>query len=233
VSEPSLDWAVLELEGVGRAVERAARSVATSPTYGQFFDMDDLHQEARILAVKHAGAVRAYVCDGELGRLEHALHMDLIDMVRPRVARAVRHQSYEARYLEGESDSKLRANTATCGGGAYTADLVASLMPAVFDDSFAYGMQAETAPDGDMPRAKSNPATGNTLAAHIADIRTGWKRAPLAHPQRVVLLLTHGLGWRQEEVAFNQGVSQQAISHRLITSHQLIADTLNGRKADA
>jgi len=61
----------------------------------------------------------------------------------------------------------------------YDRELVERLLPAVWDESYAYGMEAPLAPPPGMPRAKADPSKGNTLWAHLSDIRTAWRMAPI------------------------------------------------------
>lgn len=71
----------------------------------------------------------------------------------------------------------------------YARELVDQLLPAAWDLEFAYGMTNPAAPDPDMPRAAAAPAHSGTLIAHLADIHTGWKTAPLTEDGRRALLM--------------------------------------------
>jgi|GEM_PF-4316488 len=111
----------------------------------------------------------------------------------------------------------------------YSRESVESLLPAVWDKSYAYGMpMKDDAPDPDMPTGVTNKARGNNLSAYLADIATGWEETPLTTKERRALLLACGLGWTHEEIAYNQEVSQQAISQRVEAAVGKIVAHLNG-----
>lgn len=111
---------------------------------------------------------------------------------------------------------------------SYTELLVESLIPAVWDQAFAWGIQNEYAPDVDMPRAKRRcPLEATTFWAHIVDIRIAWEHCPLTMFERRALFLAYGLGMEQAEIAANQEVSQQAISKRLAKGVDKLTGWLN------
>ena len=99
---------------------------------------------------------------------------------------------------------------------AYTRRDIEELMPAIWDESYAYGMpEKQEAPEQDMPKAAASVAHRNSHWAYIADIKTGWAMADLTQKERCALVLFYGTGWKQSDIAFNQGCTQQAISPRL------------------
>lgn len=110
----------------------------------------------------------------------------------------------------------------------YDRRTVELLLPAVWDEEFAYGMRDQYAPDPDMPKVKSNKAHANTLYAMLADIRRAWDRAPVTMPERRALLLRYGMDWEQTDIAFNQGVTKQAINIRIERGVGRITAWLNG-----
>jgi DNA-directed RNA polymerase specialized sigma24 family protein len=110
----------------------------------------------------------------------------------------------------------------------YDRPLVEQLLPAVWDDGYAYGMENPTAPDPDMPRAPTDPAHSGTLYAHLADIKAGWAHAPLTSGERRALFLRYGLDWPERQISRQLGVTQQAISYRLATGVGRVVDALNG-----
>ncbi len=113
----------------------------------------------------------------------------------------------------------------------YSRDLVEALLPAVWDDSYSYGMTVEHAPDPDMPRAAVDPQRGGVLLAHLADIRKAWVLAPLTDKQRVAVLLRYGLGWSFVEIGFNQGINKVPARERAVRGVSLIMTYLNGTEA--
>lgn len=114
---------------------------------------------------------------------------------------------------------------------AYTPELVKHLLPAVWDQAYAYGMTPQYAPDPTMPRGKPDPAVSGTLNAHLADVRRAWERAALTEPQRVALVLRFGLDWTTVRIGEEQGVSQPTISSRVKRGVSTMTDYLNGETA--
>lgn len=92
--------------------------------------------------------------------------------------------------------------------------------------------RVENATDPIHRKSASNPKKGNTALAEMIDVRDAWAKAPLTIDQRRALFLAFGLPprqrWSQEEVGFNQGVSQQAISKRIDKGMEKIIARLNG-----
>lgn len=232
--DDGLDWDVLSEPGVESVVEAAAQAVSRHEDYGPHVELDDLRQEAFVRVAQISSRARL-VNDPDSaythGTLKHELECDLIDMVRPLAFKGQRNESYEARYMaEGEEgytpdpvQSVIRNEV-----GAYTDELVEKLIPAIWDDNYCYGMKVENAPDQDMPRGSSNKATGNTLAAHIADIKWAWEAAPLTTLERRALVLAHGLDWSNKDIAFNQQCNQPTVSKRVRVGVNKLRSTLNG-----
>ena len=115
---------------------------------------------------------------------------------------------------------------------SYDRPLVEQLLPAVWDQSCAYGMTDPAAPDPDMPRAAVDKSHGNTLYAHLADIKSGWTRAPIPLTERQALFLRYGLDLKQGDIRKHQGVTQKAVSERLARGIGRIVDTLNGNPVE-
>lgn len=205
------------------AIDRAASKVA----YKFELDADDLAQEATIMVTDLTRNL-AECIPANIGMLQYRLEQDLVDAARTEVSRRNRAVSYEVRTESDEYAPRPAAITIRQEVGGYTRELVESLIPAVWDESFCYGIRVENAPDGDMPRGSTNKATGNTLAAHIADIKTGWQKAPLTLLERRVLLLGYAMDWTQREIAFNLSVDQATVSRNLYSGVGKIVAELNG-----
>ena len=232
-SVTEMDWSIFDHEGVDEACTYAAHRVANSEEYGEYVEYEDLCQEARIRAASMPD--RAWACINHeglntLGTLGNELYYDLIDMARTMKARGQRNESADARYDDNQDDydPPFQVATGRSFGSSYDRQLVELLMPAVWDEAYCFGMQVENAPDADMPRSQPNKATGNTLWAHLADIRIGWQKAPLTIEERRALFLTYCMDWTQREIAFNQSCSQKTISNRLYTGVGKIVAQLNG-----
>lgn len=111
---------------------------------------------------------------------------------------------------------------------SYSEELVESLLPSVWDSTYAWGVQSTTSPDADMPKAKYvDPRQATAFWTHLIDVRRAWEIAPITMPERRVLLLAYGLGWTAEEIAFNQGVSVRAINKRRVKGVDCMAQWLN------
>ena len=102
------------------------------------------------------------------------------------------------------------------------------LLPAVWDDTYAYGMAAPNAPAPDMPSGTIDPKHGGTLFAHLADINAGWTGAELTRLERRSVFMHHGLDYAQVAIAAYEGVSEKTISVRLFTAIGKIVAHLNG-----
>jgi hypothetical protein len=92
----------------------------------------------------------------------------------------------------------------------YDRELVERLIPAVWDSSYAYGMDEPRPPDPDMPRARPNPKWGCTLFAHLADIQMGWRHAPLTRP---ACCSDPRNRLTQREIADHEGVTGRPSAH--------------------
>jgi len=114
----------------------------------------------------------------------------------------------------------------------YTRELVEQLLPAVWDTGFAYGIDNPTAPDPYMPRAAADPAHAGTLYAHLADIHTGRKAAPLTEPERRALVMRYGLDWPQKTNARHEHVATSTTSERLARGVGRIVNVLNGQPTE-
>lgn len=214
------DWTVLDRAGIADVVRQSAHKVARHYN----LTAEDLEQEASLMVCSLDSNLRDVL--GELGILQYRLEQDLSDYVRTEVRRRGLSTSFERR-AEVLADIPPAYTPPRDVSPLYDTELVESLIPAVWDEGFCYGMQMEGAPDPDMPRGSVNKATGNTLAAHIADIRRAWSLAPLTLKQRRALLLRFGFGFDIGEVASMEGVTHQTASERVRRSVEIVETFLN------
>ena len=232
MSDQTHDWSVLSVDGVGDVILQAATKVARQFEH----DPDDLQQEAGILVCDLRTNLPECVLGQEepqLGMLQYRLEQDLVDKFKTDVSHRNQQVSFEERYdePEGGDDERMRTPVSIAQREAvsgYTRELVESLIPAIWDADFCYGVKVENAPDADMPRGSTNKATGNTLAAHIADIKVGWKKSPLTRRERQAIFLHLGLDWSQREAAFNLGITREAVSQFVTSGVGKIVAELNG-----
>lgn len=223
-------WRRTLRDGVRDVARQSAKRVHSR--YGHLgIERDDLEQEALVALVTVPGLVSLLeVEDIELGLLQHGLEQVLTwKHCRPEVRVARRNVALSR--IDGESfeeSSLVSYQPAPAMAADYTRESVEMLLPAVWDEQMAYGLpKKETAPDPDMPRGASNPKRGNNLPAYIADIKTGWAKAPLTNRERRAVLMRFGLSFTQEEIAQHEGISQQAISARLFAAVGKIVARLN------
>ncbi len=110
----------------------------------------------------------------------------------------------------------------------YTRELVEHLLPAVWDEAAAFGIRAPYTPDDDMPKGSVNVAHGNTLGAHLADIRMAWARAEIGLPQRQALFLQFAIGVSQRHSAKLLDLSQPTICENVAEGVGRLVAWLNG-----
>ena len=110
----------------------------------------------------------------------------------------------------------------------YKRPLVEQLLPAVWDQSYAFGMENPMAPDPDMPKVKPDPKVGGTIYAHLADIRNAWARAEVPQLERQALLLHYALGWTDAEIGRHGGYVKGTIVARRERGVGRLAAFLNG-----
>ena len=88
------DWSVLEIEGVQKAAERAAKKIASA--WAPSFELEDVVQDALILCATQADAVRTALEEGGIGRVHHMLWCDLQNEAVKRNRRQHLNTSYDA-----------------------------------------------------------------------------------------------------------------------------------------
>jgi DNA-directed RNA polymerase specialized sigma24 family protein len=111
---------------------------------------------------------------------------------------------------------------------AYNRALVEHLLPAVWDQDAAYGIRNPHAPDHDMPKARPNPKTGNTIAAHLADIRSAWRKAPISPEEQRALFMRFCLDWEYGDIGRHDGVHKSTAQRRCESGVGRITAWLNG-----
>lgn len=145
---------------------------------------------------------------------------------------------------------------------SYNRRLVEQLLPAVWDQTYAYGMDNPVAPrpifrckthiktkvfedeggtqevstcacvEASTRKATTNPKQSGTLWAHLGDIRQAWKLADVPQVERQALLLRYGLDWRAAEIGHNQGVSKRTAERRVEAGVGRLTAFLAGRTYD-
>lgn len=224
----SNNWGVIDDPRVKQVARRAARSLARDNQ--GFLEEDDLYQEALIFIATKSD-LTALAMQRNYALLYNGVRMDLLNgFVTPLLRTGEMEQrKYKTVSTEDADEFVSPFVHLDDGTGDYTEDAVRLLLPAVWDESYAYSLpDRDDAPDKDMPKSASNKARSNNHWAYIADIKTGWNKTPLTLDERRALLLYFGMGWTQRDIAFNQDTSQQTVSNRLDSGVKKITARLNG-----
>ena len=117
---------------------------------------------------------------------------------------------------------------------SYDRDQIEELLPGLWDPEYAYGTRTS---DGDvepgMPKAKRHdPRTADDRIAHMCDMQIAWANCKSILPdERVALFLRYGMHWDQQFIAEYEGITQQAVSHRIDGGIQALIAFLDGRAA--
>jgi predicted DNA-binding protein (UPF0251 family) len=219
--------AVMEIEGIERAVKRAAeRTQRDFP----WTDREDLAQVAweclgtrpQLLEATHPEVLTDW------------LHKDLIDSAKGHALTV--HCAEEAISMVGlvGMDREFRrpyaaviaevraASESECAwqeaGGGYSRAKVQYLLISLWDECYGYAYAGLTKPGLARPQMR-HPAM-------VADIRSAWAEA-LTTKQREAMLLTTVIGWTQAQAAVVLGVSQEAVSGRVDRGMDRMLDYLN------
>lgn len=240
MSATTVDWDAVGERGFW-AAERAAKSVANSYSA---IEEDDVFQEAVIYIATHPREMEeqfAYgeslpgVRGGELGGLK-SMARQLVSRMRAWAASQLdrRDREFDAAIERHQEEIREgfrhQPTPAAFEGMPYTPGLIETILPALWTPSLAWAPVIEGGPEEDMPRAKSDPSHSGTHMAHYADVRAAWTHASLSLRQRQVLLLLHGAGLTQNEVAERLGMSQPTVSRYATAGLCNLATHLNGEE---
>lgn len=201
-------------------------------------DADDLAQEAAILVTTKPDLVECLGDEPRLGLLAYRLEQDLVSSLQTDKRRADLSESYDTRNDTWTGVEMIPPNQEWAMSNvvapqptyvsSYTVELVEALLPAVWDPSYCYGVRAENAPDPDMPRGSTNKATGNTAAAHFADIKRAWEKCNLTPSERQALFLRYCRDLTQKDSAKVLVCSQSVVSNWLASGLERLLVFLNG-----
>jgi hypothetical protein len=221
-----IDWGVLDRYPES---QRVARQCADRAAFTYDLDPEDLYQEALILIATQADLYTCFDND-EPGLAAYRLDQDLYNgFIETNLRRRNRNTSLDASIEEGAVIERgHQGPDLDPFEGDYNEKMIATLLPAVWDDAMCYGMKAEDVPDPDMPRGFTNKARSNALWAYIGDIRQAWKHSGLSDKERRALLLYYGLGWTMQEIAHHESVTKMAVSKRINKGVSTLGAYLNG-----
>jgi len=223
-------WKVLDDPSVQRVAKRVARSIADDNR--GILEVEDIEQECLML-IAGTPSLATRAATQEYGSLHHELRCDVLDkFVRPLMRSGEMEQRKYRTVTTEDADEETTPYVAfDDGSGDYTDEAVKLLLPAVWDQSYAYGLpQREDAPDADMPRVAGNKARANSHWAYIADIKTGWNRTPLSRDEKRALFMRYALAWTQQQIANHEGVNKSTINRRIDGAVTKITACLNGAR---
>lgn len=226
------NWRLTEDPNVQSVCHKVARSI-TDMNKG-VFEEDDLYQEALII-VAGTPHIAEQAISGDYGLLYRRVRTELMQKFVEKMDRSgeLMARKYKNVVIEDADNETSPHMTFDDGTGDYTAEAVKLLLPAVWDESYAYGLpDREDAPGQDMPRAAGNKAKSNAHWAYIADIKTAWDKTPLTTLQRRALLMSFGLGYTDELIATIEGVTRETITIRVGASINKMTAHLNGARIE-
>lgn len=222
------NWDLVEDPRVKRAVRDAAKSIANMNA--GIVEAEDMYQEGLLLVAgteKIAGNAR----NEDFGLVYKEVRERLFKKFIRSLDRSGELDARKYRTITHEDVEEESAPVATFddGSGDYTEDAVRLLLPAVWDESYAWTLpERDDAPDKDMPKSKGNKSHGNSHWAYIADVKTGWEKSPLTRLERRALLMAFGLAWTHDDIAEHEGVAQPTVTVRINTAIKKITARLNG-----
>ncbi|HEX2905054.1 MAG TPA: hypothetical protein VHO01_16490 [Jatrophihabitans sp.] len=113
-------------------------------------------------------------------------------------------------------------------GSGYDRPLVETLVPTIWDDGYVWGMVDEFKPDPSMPKGTSIKKWGNTLWAHLVDIKRAWAGAPLTYDDACAVFLVGGMGMTHTSAAFYLRTSRSTVTRRYERGIGVMVAWLNG-----
>lgn len=221
-------WRLTEDANVKNVARKVSQSIADMNK--GILEAEDLYQEGLIL-VAATPHLAARAIEGEFGLLYTRLRTELMQKFVEKMDRSGELQARKYKNVTfDDADNETKAYVLfDAGSGDYTDEAIKLLLPAVWDETYAYGLpRQDDAPEEGMPKSASNKARGNSHWAFIGDIKTGWEKTPLSIDERRALILTYGLGWTQKDSAINQGVVKSVINDRIQSGIKKITARLNG-----
>lgn len=221
-------WSVVEIPEVKVIARKIARHIA-SMNQG-VFDEDDLYQDALVIAAATPHIADLAICR-EFGLVFARLRTEMLQRYVEKLQRSgeLNARKYKTVVIEDREDDLSPYIAFDAGSGDYTDDAIRLLLPAVWDESYAYGLPlADDTPDHDMPKSAANKSQGNSHWAFIADVKIGWRRAPLTLKERRSTFLRFGPCWTQAEIALHEGIDQSTVKRRIDSAVTKITASLNG-----
>lgn len=208
------DWSFMGNPQILSAIRAAARKLAERSSGAE---EEDLYQEGLLYV-----AVRPEMVE------DHPAYIwrNVFSYLRRETGRAANtgtsgHESIEDWEEEPISQGMLSEAYANTN---YPEPLVRHLLECMWN---GWANDSGNRPDGDMPRAASNPANSGIEVAHRIDIEKAWDRAKLRWPVRTALQLCVGDGLSYTAAAEDQHVTPATISARVERGLSTICAYLN------
>lgn len=176
--------------------------------FSAYVEFDELLSEGWVWRLSHPGTFDGYDNDEQPKRAGYRLRRDLIRVME--------------KYARGEKAHRAGYNSND--EAFYNEALIAEVLPAVLREE-KDPPQVES--DG---RGSADPAESGTWMAHQLDVASAWAEAPLTERERDALILYHGFGKTQAEIAELIEVDQQRVSDRIKSGMKKLIATLGGEK---
>ena len=196
-----------------------ARLAYRHPQVRQAAALEDVEQDALEYIATHPDEVEAYKANGWTHVLVKLRLIDKYRYDKPHVPLTENH----------ETSSVYVPDTAA--NVPYTRDKIEDLLCLMFDPDWCHGPGNEYRPDGDMPKAKANPARGPEWIAELVDLKNAWTRALLIRRQRAAIALRYGTAATVEQIAARLGTSTATVSRDVDTALDVLYRELNGQGA--
>lgn len=214
---PDIDWSFTEDSALMTAIGQSVARVSWRGTVAY----EDLYQEAMVYLAQRPGIV----AQGPL-----RVYMRLLDYLGDKWRNALKIEDATSFLSASDWEDTLSFET----GGLqpdefadmrYPKELVEVLLEAMFN---GWAVRDEHRPDPDMPRAKPNPKTSNTIVAHRIDMERAWAANLLTPWQKTLIYCHYGLGYTKTALAELSGVNRHKVTREIQRGVDTVCAHLNG-----
>lgn len=106
--------------------------------------------------------------------------------------------------------------------GEYDREDIERVLAFLFNGGIPW--KPETAAESDMPRAATNPAHGNSVAAELVDVKRAWWGIYDSLHSREALWYHYGCGMTAEEISKAMSIPRRIIGDALVHDVGLLRD---------
>lgn len=177
--------------------------------FRSYVDAEDLISEGWIWVYEHPKAVEGYQEDENRKRSIYRLRRDI--------------SIYVEQYARKEKAQ--RAGYDPSDEAFYHAALISVFLAQVVTGDYEQGRAGP-----EVGRTNSDPAEGGTWMAARADVARAWESANLTELERGTMLRYYVEGFTQDEIAEQDGVTQQSVAERLKKGVSKMTRRLGGPK---